>query len=501
MYTPTNDAYAYVQETEHKPEQLSDVEPVADQKELLVFHEIAAAIVAHTSGRFEMANMSVLAAASAAAQDGFVIQSPSGEIKPLGVLLCMSAPSGTRKSTTLRTAMLAIHEHETATKTHEATEWKSYQSRLEIHRLRKAKILKKITHKSGANDEALISELEEHQRTEPVIPKSYQRLASNSTIEGLLKRYDESRYSPFLEADEGRHAMTLIMNERSSQLCKLYDGDPISTSRASVKSLSIQAPRISGIFMLQPGILTDYIGKHGRKSVESGLWARIMVIQLEHANNQLPLVRIPYDTKTIELYHERIRELLSYTDRVLSGEEKQGVLSLDLAAQSSWNSFSMGLTEYRRTNPDMSDSAHAYLSRAPENLLRVAGLMHLIETGDSSVPIQFGTMETAKSHINRYIDEFMRLFERGGLDQDHIDDQQLYARLCARYQAGIWITKTQVHAVAPRCLRGKGQRLRASLERLVLSGNLGQGDVLKPSGRKIDQQYFINTAPWGRTYF
>lgn len=461
-------------------------------KYVLDFQQVVSALAAKTCGFPQMATIAILTTTAASVQDSFLIQSPAGETKPLGMLFCLSAPSGTRKSTTLRHAMKPLHDHESRKYQVEAQERSEYLNLIKIFRLREDKLRKKIVNASAEEEKQLLSQLFELQRNEPKQPKSYLRMTSNSTMEGLLKRCDESRFSPVLVADEGRHAMTMLMNERSPQLCKLYDGDAFSTSRASVKSLNIQTPRITGIFMLQPELLSDYVAKHGNKSLGSGLWARILVLQIETANTLPPPVELQHPPETFDLFHHRIHALLDYADRVVSGEQQVGVLSLGYRATQRWHEFVSQGESSRRRNPSASDSTNAYLSRAPENLLRLAGLIHLIATGDATTPIQEYTMNCAIWYMNQFTQEHLRLFEFGGLDQDNIDVQKLMEKLLGNFRPGLRFTKTDVHRITPRCLRGKNQRLQAALDRLVGEGQLFEVSYFNPQTQKKQQIYSLS---------
>ena len=451
------------------------------------FNFFLSAIASQANSYFRFAEMAALAATAAAAQDGFVIQSPLGGIKPIGLLFCLSAPSGTRKSTTLRLAMQPIHDHERSKLNLEKEELARYDREIAAFKARERKLLNKIAGAEDAELQELQSKYERLHSEKPEIPKTYRRLASNSTIEGLLKRYEESRYSPFLEADEGRHAMTLLMNEQSPQLCKLYDGDSISTVRASAKSHSIDAPRLSAIFMLQPEILSDYVAKHGHKSLGSGLWARILAYQLDAAQQTLPGCLA--QPQRLAEFHQRIQEILDYTDRVVTGEVPARTLQFTPEAAGHWHFFSQQCDRRRQDNSSFADSTHAYIARAPENMLRLAGLLHLLDTGGTTPVIPARTVEVASQLMSFYIEEHIRLFEHGALDPDIMDDQKLLAQIRAKIFPNQRATKSHIHAIAPRSFRGKGARLNASLERLVTQGFIYKGYGFNYQGRKPVDTY------------
>ena len=456
-------------------------------RQLLSFPDISSALASEVQGSIDMADLAILATTAAAAQDGFEIESPLGELKPLGMLFCLSAPSGTRKSSTLRMAMKPIHDHEERNRSKELEEQGSYDTEKKIFKCREKKLLSQIASAKAHELASLRLELDVLTKQKPKAPKTYRRVMSNSTIEGLLKSYDESHYSPLLEADEGRHAMTLLMNDRSPQLCKLYDGDSVSTVRASVKSLSINAPRLSAIFMLQPEILSDYVAEHGQKSLASGLWARILTIQLDANRNQRLGFIQTHGPEMLSEFHKRIMEILDSVDRVVTGQEPVQVMKLSPQAANQWHHFVAACESRRRFDASFADSTHAYISRAPENMLRLLGLLHLLETGNAGLPISGLTVAKAVWLMNNFIDEHIRLFEYGGLDPDVLDDQKLLAKIKNKVPLESCITKSQIHALAPRCFRGRSTRLTASLDRLVLQGLLKKYLLpTNPSGKLIE---------------
>lgn len=428
---------------------------------------VAQAIMANTNCVRPIAEMAILAAASAAAQDGFVIESPLGGIKPLSLLFCLSAPSGTGKSTALRLAMKSIHEHEKRNKRDQEEAFSEYKRLSAVHTQRVKRLHTKLAKAKESEISSLEAQLEELTKNEPIRPKAYRRMVSNTTIEGLFKHYDESCYSPFVEADEGRHAMTLLMNERAPQLCKLYDGDDLSTMRSSAKSYDIESPKISGIFMLQPEILTDYVEHHGSKSLSSGIWARILAAQVDGYKIIEHYDPDEQHQREFGRYDERLNQILTMTDSVVRGESQVHTLKMSAYAIRVWRGYVEECRQYRSNNPQISDGTHAYISRAPENLLRLAGLFHLLFSADLEAEIQWDTMCQAKNQIEKYVNEHVYMFENGGLDPEMIAGKKLLKQITTKIPPGVYFSKSAIHNIAPRHYRGKSKSLENAIANLI----------------------------------
>ena len=433
---------------------------------------ISNAIVASTNCDPAIAEMSVIAAMSAAAQDGFVIESPLGGNKPLSLLFCFSGPSGTGKTTALNLAMHPIYEHERENQIACEQAHVDYESQAEIYDQRKKRLSTRLSKASESEVKGLEQELAALVENKPKPPKNYQRLLSNTTIEGLFKNYAESCYSPFITADEGRYAMTLLMNERAPMLCKLYDGDDLSISRASSKSYNISSPRLSGILMLQPEVLTDYVEKYGAKSLGSGIWARILAEQSSGYKPKSNYAPGEEDLKCIDEYEQRIREILKVTDNVALGGEAAHILKMSRDAIDSWFYFAEECRNRINSTLGMPDATRAYISRAPENLLRLAGLFHLLFAKDYTMEVHRLIMVNAANWIRYYIDAHVFMFEQGGLDPEKIAEKKLLAQITSKILPGYQFTKTYIHSIAPRYYRGNKAALAVAINNLVQSGAL-----------------------------
>ena len=456
----------------------------------LVFSQ---AISAKSQSDHSVASSILLAAIAAAAQDGFQVRMHTGTVKPVGLMVCVASPSGSRKSTALELVAKPIFDREKSYADLNDKEAKRYRAKLKAHKAIENHFRTKIQKAKVDQIAPLAQELEELEINKPRAPKTHKRILSNTTIEGLYKHYAEAGYGAFVLADEGRQAMDLLMNNNAAILSKLADGDGLSINRATARSVEIRSPKFTGLFLLQPGVLREQNKKRGEVNLASGLIARMLFTQVDTLEHCWPCFPTQDDDAIIAALHQRMNELLDYSEQVANGAKAPIVLQLDADATELFHCTIANYDFERRSTPDISDSASSYLARAGENILRIAALVHLLVGNDWDSAITRASVQHAVSVAQSYKAEYMRLFEFGGLDQNQHDEIALLGQLQRHYWSASF-TKTHVHHVSPRAFRGDGKRLSRCLERLVNKGAVFTQKVPDPAGRRWLTWYEVNRS-------
>jgi hypothetical protein len=451
------------------------------------------ALAAQANSNLTSAYMAIFATVAAAAQDGFDVESPRGSVVPLSLMFCLSAKSGTGKSTTLRLAMRPIHEYEEKMQERAESELDKYNAQLALYQERLKKLKKMLASAGPEEVHALEEKFTELIKNEPQKPRNYQRIISNATIEGLLRQYDNSRYSPFMEADEGRHAMTMLMNIHAAKLCKLYDGDNFSAARASVKSYAIKSPRFGAIFLLQPGILMDYVREHGIRGLSSGLWARMLIVQNDNGYERPFNPSSKEASNAISIFYMRINKILKKSEAVMMGCDNRCLLKLSPGALTAWRAYVTEVESIKKNIYADSDDACAYLSRAPESLLRLAGIVHLANNYSCGV-ISANDMGIAVDFMKNFVSNYINLFENGGLDSEVIADRLLLEKIKKSFSSNQPFTKTDIHRIAPRVFRDKKVSLEKSISRLIGKAELEEQYGISLAGKKVTfyRHQFLN---------
>ena len=425
------------------------------------------AISAKSQSDHSVASSILLAAIAAAAQDGFQVRMHTGTVKPVGLMVCVASPSGSRKSTALELVAKPIFDREKSYADLNDKEAKRYRAKLKAHKAIENHFRTKIQKAKVDQIAPLAQELEELEINKPRAPKTHKRILSNTTIEGLYKHYAEAGYGAFVLADEGRQAMDLLMNNNAAILSKLADGDGLSINRATARSVEIRSPKFTGLI------------------------ARMLFTQVDTLGRCWPCCPTQDDDAIIAALHQRMNELLDYSEQVANGAKAPIVLQLDADATELFHCTIANYDFERRSTPDISDSASSYLARAGENILRIAALVHLLVGNDWDSAITRASVQYAVSVAQSYKAEYMRLFEFGGLDQNQHDEIALLGQLQRHYWSASF-TKTHVHHVSPRAFRGDGKRLSRCLERLVNKGAVFTQKVPDPAGRRWLTWYQVN---------
>ena len=449
------------------------------------------AISARSRATHSVASSIVLAALAAAAQNGFYVRMPTGSVKPVGLMACVSSPSGSRKSTALELVAKPIFDREKSYADLNDKDESRYRAKLKAHKAKVSRLTRQIQKAESDQIELLTQELEALEISKPCAPKKHKRILSNTTIEGLYKHYDEAGYGAFVLADEGRQAMDLLMNNNAAILSKLADGDDLSINRAAARSVDIRSPKFTGLFLLQPGVLREQNKNRGNVNLASGLIARMLFTQVDTLEDCSPSFPTQDDDAVIVALHQRLNELLDCSEQVASGAKAPIVLQLDADATELFYRVIANYDFEKRNTPDISDSASSYLARAGENILRIAALVHLLVANDWDSAVTAASLQHAVGLAQSYKEQYMRLFEFGGLDQNQHDEAALLGQL-QRYYWNITFTKSQVHRVSPRAFRGDGKRLSRCLERLVNKGSVLVHQVPDPTGRRLLTWYQVN---------
>lgn len=450
--------------------------------------------LAATAGSAELTAMSCLfAATSAAALDGFAVEMPNTKtIKPVGLMMCLSAPSGCRKSTTYNLIAKPLARSEAAFGKKNDLEQRDYAAQLVIHKAELKKKTKQLERASDEESESLKQQIMEMEATKPVEPKKNRRIVSNSTLEGIYRHYKEVRQAPYVHADEGKQALALL-SRNAAILSKFYDGESQNVERGTAETVEIRSPKISALFMVQPGILRSHIKTHGAQSLDSGLFARMLFVNMNEAGEGFIPWPFPYQEWYVQEIHKRLDALLAQSNQVADGLTEQKVMTLSEDAAAMWYAHVGINQDVINKNNDMSESTRAYFSRLSENLLRLAAIIQLIELPCWDGPITGTSMSVAISYIDVFKDQYLRMFEFGEMEQDYNDEKALLIKLQKTFwNWNIGLTKSQIHKVAPRIFRGNIKRLDRALEALIQNNTIITQVSINPVNEKNIRLYAVN---------
>ena len=92
------------------------------------------AISAKSQSDHSVASSILLAAIAAAAQDGFRVRMHTGAVKPVGLMVCVASPSGSRKSTALELVAKPIFDREKSYADLNDKDESRYRAKLKAHK-------------------------------------------------------------------------------------------------------------------------------------------------------------------------------------------------------------------------------------------------------------------------------------------------------------------------------------------------------------------------------
>ncbi|BAP80332.1 hypothetical protein MT1_3157 [Pseudomonas sp. MT-1] len=365
----------------------------------------AAAIVEAVQVPAALAAQSVLAAAAMAAQPHGNVQR-DGQPIPLSLFALTVAESGDRKSAADRLALRSHHDWQSLLLERHSAEQKQYRDGRDAFQCARAAILEK----AKGNPTAAAAALGELQ--EPVPPPLPFILAEEPTLEGLQKSLLRGRLSQGLFSDEGGqffggHASKPEnMLKSVAGLSKLWDGAPITRTRAAEgESASRSGCRLSVHLMIQPIVAKEVLGNPLLQG--QGFLARFLIAWPQSlAGTRFYQQANPSRDYRLLRYWARMTQLLSLepstNDR---GELEPAALKMDAEAKAIWVKAHDAIEARLGRNGDLQEIKPT-AAKGGENILRVAGVLAIVEKSDI---LGRSIIERAATLVSWYLGEALRL--------------------------------------------------------------------------------------------
>ncbi|WP_242194919.1 MULTISPECIES: YfjI family protein [unclassified Pseudomonas] len=344
-----------------------------------------------------LAAQSVLAASALATQGHAGLQL-DGRHYPLSLYLITVAASGDRKTAVDRCALLPARQWE-------REQWQRYREQLVRYRAaqRQAQRIK-----PGDSEPANGMSLE----AEPSAPRL---ITTDPTIEALIKGLCHDLPSMGLFCDEGGQFLGSSTMSRDNRLkavttlSSLWDGSPIDRARSMVgESLRAYDRRLSLHLMLQPYLAVQLLSDPLLQG--QGILGRCLMTWPTSLAGQRGYQAVDLSKDAaLRRYHHRLSALF-YQPWSLSADGALQLLNLSLSPLA------------RRRWIDLHDAIEAQLgefgelasvrpsgSKAADNLLRVAGILAVVE--ESSV-VEVDHIQRASALVGYYLTEIQRLTEQ-----------------------------------------------------------------------------------------
>jgi hypothetical protein len=269
--------------------------------------------------------------------------------------------------------------------------------------------------------------------SEPAPPIEAAFICSEPSYEGLCKKFAVGRSSQGLFSNEGGaflHGYAMGKEKKAATIAGfsgLWDATPIDRVRAGEGSTKLFGRRFSMHILVQPSMVKDLM--QDPMSKDQGFLSRTCICIPESTVGTRFYREIDLaDSPSLAKYYDRMRDLLQRipvvedeSDRVLRSQLKPRQLTLSAAAKSVYILFHDFIEA--RMGGDMKE-IRAFANKAPEHLLRIAGVLALVENSDAT-EISGSQAESARALVAYFLSEAHRLEEVSRQDPDLILAQSL----------------------------------------------------------------------------
>ena len=344
-----------------------------------------------------LAAQSVLAASALATQGHAGLQL-DGRNYPLSLYLITVAASGDRKTAADRCALLPARQWE-------REQWQRYREQLARYRAaqRQAQRIK-----PGDPEPANGMSLE----AEPSAPRL---ITTDPTIEALIKGLCHDLPSMGLFCDEGGQFLGSSTMSRDNRLkavttlSSLWDGSPIDRARSMVgESLRAYDRRLSLHLMLQPYLAMQLLSDPLLQG--QGILGRCLMTWPTSLAGQRSYQAVDLSKDAaLKRYHHRLSALFYQPWSLSAGGALQlSKLSLSPLARRRWIDLHDAIEAQLGEFGELA-SVRPSGSKAADNLLRVAGILAVVE--ESSV-VEADHIQRASALVGYYLTEIQRLTEQ-----------------------------------------------------------------------------------------
>jgi hypothetical protein len=411
---------------------------------------------------------SLLAAASLAAQGLADVQN-DGRVHPLSLWLLTVAESGERKSAVDAEAMRAAREYEKelvrahgAAVTAHSAEVEEWNARCE-----KAKADKKKTGGAGLADALRVIG---PQPDAPLLPKV---TVADFTAEGLAKLLTVGRPTVGAFTDEaalvfGGHGMTKeTVTRTAGTLSKLWDAGTLDRVRAVDGAVKLYGRRLAMHLMAQPVIAERALSDDVLAG--QGFLARCLLAWPEStAGHRLYRAESLHDDVAMTRFNATMTRMLCLPLPLADGQRNElapRALALTADAANKWRAVHDAIEVGMKPGARYA-MAKAWASKAPEQCLRVAGVLTLIESPDAQA-IDAATIERAAEIVLWHLNEATRLAGTAELSPE-VRDAEALLNWCHETGREMLYSTAALHK-GPTCIRDR-KRFMAAMGELERAG-------------------------------
>lgn len=452
-----------------------------------------------TKSPVELSAMAALGTLSLAGQDMADVRMSHGSIVPTSLSFTGVAPSGARKTATVKPFSMGVKQFEEKKEAEYSEEKRQYDTENLIW-ITRTKSLKKAMLKAGTRGEEKLKAAEEefrkHFSQKPNQPHPQSLMFQDSTPEAIAWNLHAAHPSAGLISDEAG----MVLNGRAAGqlplLNALWDGADIRVNRKDSDSFTLRGGRLTIALMLQEDSFKKFLQGRGALSRDNGFLARTLICYpMSLAGTRMESSIEEASCDSVTRFNDRIFEMLESSQKARKeGRKTRPVIELSPDAKVHLRDYGNFIESHLVPGGyyhGISDAA----SKNVENAVRMAALFHLYENREGLLGED---LVRAACNVSRwYLDEFWRVFSAPPQLPLHIQDpwelDQCLRRLfmsSGRYQ----YSRSMLQAYAPIVLRKNRSRLMAAVETLINQGIMGR---FQPHGsRHIVFTLFPSSYPF-----
>lgn len=436
---------------------------------------------------YSMIALVQLSTISAALQGAVNVSLPINKICPPSILAITIAESGERKSTVESQYMEGLKAVQKELLIEYRSILNKYKIEKEIHDEETVRLRRRLSkEKDDESYELALNELQAHRDAEPIKPRTPKFLYEDITKEALLLGLYENLPNAFLGSDEGGVLFKSSIMRNSPVINSLWSGGDVNIDRKTLESFVVSDARLTIHIMTQWSALQDFLGRSKDDLRGNGFFARAIVTNPISLCGYRQVSGYEYSKKATEKFNDRIKQLLlnaiameDYRNRItvtFSNEAKN--VWLDIANDIETKMAPGGMYEY----------AKDHASKVPENIARVAALIHCFEHPDD-FEISVESLWLAVELLSYFSRDFLRVFCPP--PKYVLDAQELFEWLKPFIDSGIrYMRKNYILQYGPKCTRKKSD-LQAALD--YLKQSYPMAEIMKGKTRVID--FFYSLPP------
>lgn len=406
-----------------------------------------------------------LSTISAALQGAINVSLPINKICPVSILAITIAESGERKSTVESQYMEGLKAAQKELLIEFRSILNKYKIEKEIHDEETVRLRRRLSkEKDDESYDLALNELQAHRDAEPIKPRAPKFLYEDITKEALLLGLYDNLPNAFLGSDEGGVLFKSSIMRNSPVINSLFSGGDVNIDRKTLESFVVSDARLTMHIMTQWSALQDFLGRSKDDLRGNGFFARAIVTNPISLCGYRQVSGYEYSKKATEKFNDRIKQLLL---NVIAMEDYRNRITVTFSneAKNVWLDIANDI-EIKMGPGGMYECAKDHASKVPENIARVAALIHCFEhPGDFEISVE--SLWLAIELLSYFSRDFMRVFcppPKYVLDAYALNDW-----LKPFIASGITqIRKNYILQCGPNCIRKKAD-LQAALDYLKQS--------------------------------